>query len=95
MDLTSKFVYNFSPREVANIGQFGMECPLLAWNVVMGLACGLEGRGHRIVMDNYFMSIPLFMELALLQIYTIGTMWFNCLGLLLVVKNLCVFCQSS
>ena len=38
----------------------------------MGLLAGLEGRGHCLVVDNYFSSISLFRDLVGKGIYTTG-----------------------
>ena len=66
----------------------------LARDVVMRLARGLEGMGHHITMDNYFTSIPLFMELAASEIYTTSIVHSNRVSLPSPVKNLHVFKRS-
>jgi hypothetical protein len=43
---------------------------------------GLDGKGHMVVLDNYFSSIGLFIEMAVQEIYKIGTMRLNRVGLL-------------
>lgn len=45
----------------------------VAHKVVINLACILEQKGHCITMDNYFTSIPLFVEMACKAIYARGT----------------------
>ena len=45
--------------------------------VVTKLCTRLEYFGHCITIDNYFSSIPLFVELALKGIYAIGTVKAN------------------
>jgi hypothetical protein len=58
-----------------------------AYGVVMNLLCGLEDKGHCVVMDNYFCSIPLFEDLARKGIYAIGTVCSNRIGLPQNLKN--------
>jgi hypothetical protein len=53
----------------------------------MNLLLGLEGKGHCVVMDNFFCSIPLFRDLAAKEIYAIGTVRSNCIGLPSHLKN--------
>jgi hypothetical protein len=60
----------------------------MARNVVLGLMVGLEGKGHVLVCDNYFSSIGLFMELHHRDIYVVGTMRSNCMGLPSDLTNL-------
>ena len=59
----------------------------MAHDVVTNLAIGLEYLGHCITIDNYFISIPLFIELALKGIYAIGTVKTNYTGLPSSLKN--------
>ena len=66
----------------------------MARDVVMRLAHGLEGMGHHITMENYFISIPLFIRLATLEIYATSTVRSNRVGLPLPLKNLSAFKQS-
>ena len=47
--------------------------PKLVEDVVLKLIHGNEGRGHCIVMDNYFSSIGLFEELGKIGTYATGT----------------------
>jgi hypothetical protein len=46
----------------------------------MKLLRGLEERGHCVVMDNYFCSIPLFKELVRKGIYATGQLDLIALG---------------
>lgn len=62
--------------------------PRLAHNVVMDLVQGLEGKGHVLVMDNFFSSIGLFTKLAAIHIYATGTIRCNRVGLPLELKTL-------
>ena len=72
VDSTSKFVYDFDiccgrPTGVADERSIQHRESTLARDVVMGFTQGLEEKGHHIhhiTIDNYFASIPLFMELA-------------------------------
>ena len=66
----------------------------LAHDVVMRFAEELAGRRHHITMNNYFTSIPLFVELTHLQIYATGMVQSNQVGLPVVLKNLCAFRRS-
>jgi hypothetical protein len=59
----------------------------VAYNVVMKLLRGLEEKGHCVVMDNYFCSIPLFEELVRKGIYATGTVRSNRIGLSQHLKN--------
>jgi hypothetical protein len=52
-----------------------------AYIVVMKLLEGLEGKGHCVIMDNYFCSIPLFRDLVDKGIYAIGMVRSNRIGL--------------
>ena len=52
------------------------------------MVSGLEGKEHVVVIDNYFSSIPLFLELANQEIYVTGTMHLNQLGVQTELKNL-------
>ena len=49
--------------------------------VVYGLLEGLENRRHIVVMDNFFSSVPLFMELLEKDTYGTGTVRANRIGL--------------
>jgi hypothetical protein len=59
----------------------------VAYNVVMKLLRGLEEKGHCVVMDNYFCSIPLFEELVRKGIYATGIVRSNHIGLPQHLKN--------
>lgn len=96
VDSSSNYVFNFEIYCGAN--HFGVEeeAPVVhgeanvAHNVVMQLINRQEGKGHVVVMDNYFSSVGLFTEMATLKIYSNGTMRSNRVGLpseLKAVKN--------
>ena len=53
----------------------------------MNFLHGLEGKGHFVVMDNFFCSILLFRDLAAQEIYAIGTMRLNRIGLPSHLRN--------
>ena len=55
--------------------------PSVPHRVVLRLLEGLHNRGHCVVMDNYFTSVPLFRELASLGTYATGTARSNRIGL--------------
>jgi hypothetical protein len=59
-----------------------------AYRIVMKLLRGLEEKGHCVVMDNYFYSIPLFEELVKKGIYATGTVRSNRIGLPQHLKNM-------
>jgi hypothetical protein len=59
-----------------------------AYVVVMKLLQGLEEKGHSVVMDNFFCSIPLFQDLASKGIYATGTVRANRIGLPSHLKNM-------
>jgi hypothetical protein len=69
-DSTTKYVYNFEIYCGRNDDAIGGGAPLvvgeggLAQEVVLRLVSGLEGKGHVVKTDNYFSSVPLFLELA-------------------------------
>ena len=98
-DLISKLVYNFDiycgkNRDGTRNGDENVE-PIciprgesrLAHDVVMKLIEGNHGKGHCIVMDNYFISIGLFEELANFGTYATGTVWIIRVGLPVDFKN--------
>jgi hypothetical protein len=58
-----------------------------AYGIVMKLLRGLEEKGHCVVMDNYFCSIPLFEELVRKGIYATGTVRLNRIKLPQYLKN--------
>jgi hypothetical protein len=59
----------------------------VAYAVVMNLLQGLEYKDHRVVMDNFFCSIPLFKDLEAKGIYATSTIRSNRIGLLSHLKN--------
>jgi hypothetical protein len=59
----------------------------LAHEVVLKMVSGLEGKGHLLVMDNYFSSIGLFQDLLSRGIYATSTMRTNRIGLPTDLKN--------
>jgi hypothetical protein len=91
-DSISKFIYCFEIYCGKNLeaeitmedthGQGGF-----VYGVVMKLLKGLEGKGHCIVMDNFFCSIPLFEDLIKKGIYATGTVRSNHIGLPSHLKN--------
>jgi hypothetical protein len=58
-----------------------------AYGVVMKLLQGLEDKGHCVVMNNFFCSIPLFRDLANKGIYATGTIRSNRINLPSHLKN--------
>ena len=73
----TKYVYNFE----VYCGKIGGAQELLAqplgtanstYGVVMELLVGLEGRGHCLVLDNFFSSVSLFRDLVVKGIYATG-----------------------
>ena len=92
VDFVSKFVYNFDIYCCQNLGNArgigrGRQDTRVAHEVVTKLSIGLENVGHCITMDNYFISIPLLVELASRGIYGTWTVRTNRLGLLSHLKN--------
>jgi hypothetical protein len=70
----SKFIYCFEIYCGKNLeAEIQMSVPCgeasAAYGVVMKLLSGLEGKGHCVVIDNYFCSIPLFEDLVRKGIY--------------------------
>jgi hypothetical protein len=49
--------------------------------VIHGLLQGLENRGHIVVMNNFFSSVPLFMDILGKDTYATGTVRTNRIGL--------------
>jgi hypothetical protein len=91
-DSTSKFIYCFEIYCGKNLeAEIRMEGTRVdgssAYGVVMKLLSGLEERGHCVVMDNFFCSIPLFEDLVKKGIYAIGTVRSNRIGLPSHLKN--------
>ena len=58
---------------------------------MMDFSRGLENKGHVIVVDNFFTSVQLFLELRHKGIYATDTMQSKCIGLHLSMKNLKAF----
>ena len=56
-------------------------------NVVYGLLCGLENRGHIVVINKFFSSVPLFMELLNKGTYATGIVRANRIGLPTTLAN--------
>ena len=87
MDAKSKYVYYFNIYCSRNIlgnddGNIGGQPsrrrkPKLAYDLVLKLIHSNEGKGHCIVMNNYFLSIGLFEELEKIGIYATRTIPFN------------------
>jgi hypothetical protein len=91
-DSVSKFIYCFEIYCGKNLeAEVRVEEPQVeasaAYRVVMKLLKGLEEKGHCVVMDNYFCSIPLFKALAKKGIYATGTVRSSRIGLPLHLKN--------
>jgi hypothetical protein len=92
-DSVSKFIYCFEVYYGKNLEtKVRVEIPRseigAAYGVVMKLLEGLEEKGHCVVMDNYFCSIPLFKDLSAKGIYGIGTVRCNRVGLPSHLKNI-------
>jgi len=101
-DAQSKFVSNFeiycgkNPIVEEEMQRpRGQGEPRLAQNVVLGLLAKNEGKGHVIVMDNFFTSIPLFRDLLERKIYATGTMRANRVGLPQSLKNTKAFNRNE
>ena len=45
----------------------------LAYNVVTSICHGLFDKNHRLFMDNFYTSVPLFLELLNRGMYAVGT----------------------
>ena len=54
--------------------------------LVEKLSNGLEYLDHCIIVDNYFLSILLFIELTSKEIHAINIVKTNCIGLLFISK---------
>ena len=77
-DFLSNYVYNFHIYCGRNLEQQVKACgamgeSTIAHRVVTQLCSGLEYLEQCITMDNYFSSIPLFVELASKGIYATST----------------------
>jgi hypothetical protein len=82
----SKFIFCFEIFYGKNLeAEVRVEAPNgetgAAYRVVMKLLKGLHEKGHCVVMDNYFCSIPLFKDLVSKRIYSTGTVRSNRIGL--------------
>ena len=91
-DSVSKFIYYFDIYYEKNLeAEIRMEGPRgkdgATYGVVMKLLKGLGGKGHCVVMDNYFCSIPLSEDLVRRGIYATDTVRSNHIGLPLNLKN--------
>jgi hypothetical protein len=91
-DFTSKFIYCFEIYCGKNLeAEVRMKGPHAeagaAYGIVMKLLMELEEKGHCVVMDNYFCSIPLFQDLVQKEIYATGTVRSNHIGLPSHLKN--------
>jgi hypothetical protein len=91
-DSSSKFIYCFDIYCGKNLeAEMRVEAPSgqggAAYGVVMNLLRGLEDKGHCVVMDNFFTSIPLFRDLASKGIYATGTIRSNRIGIPSHLKN--------
>lgn len=94
MDSKSKYIYDFEiyygingngadePKNVPCVERS------VATNVMLNLVNGHEGSGNGVFIDNYFISVGLFTELASLEIYAIGTVQSNCVGVSRQLNNL-------
>jgi hypothetical protein len=81
-DSVSKFIYCFDiyygKNLEAEIRVLGPSTEAgAAYGMVMKLLNGLEDKGHCVVMDNFFCSIPLFRDLEAKGIYATGTVRSN------------------
>jgi hypothetical protein len=88
----SKFIFCFEIYCGKNLeAEVRMEGPQQeassAYGVVMKLLRGLEEKGHCVVLDNFFGSIPLFEDLLKKGIYATGTVRSNRIGLPSHLKN--------
>jgi hypothetical protein len=84
-DSVSKFIFCFEiycgkNMEVDVTVPIPCEETSTAYGVVMNLLRGLEDKGHCVVMDNYFCSIPSFEDLVRKGIYATGTVCSNRIG---------------
>jgi hypothetical protein len=87
-DSISKFTYCFEIYCGKNVeAKVRILVSRGAYGVVMKLLNGLEGKGHCVVMDNFFCSVFLFKDLLSKGIYTNGIVKCNRIGLLLHLAN--------
>ena len=87
-----KYVWNFEiycgkTQVVEEERRIARGEPKLARNVVVNLTSEIGGRGHVIVMDNFFTSVGLFRDLLSKSIYATGTMRSNRIGVPIVLRN--------
>ena len=92
VDSQSKYVYNFDIYCGRNMEQQvlvggGKGEFTVAHGVVTQWCSGLDYLGHYLTMYNFFSSIPLFVELASKEIYAMGTMRANRIGIPFHLKN--------
>jgi hypothetical protein len=85
-DSTLRYVYDidiYCGRNGGNgnVPQARRGEPRLAHSIVMKLIEGNHGKGHCLVMDNYFTSVGLLEELAAHGTYGTGTVRFNRVGI--------------
>ena len=79
LDSKSKYVYDFEIYCGRNDNGADESKNVLcveesvATKVVLNLVNGLEGKGHVVVIDNYFTGVGLFTELSSHEIYATGT----------------------
>jgi hypothetical protein len=91
-DSGSKFIYCFEIYCGKNLEakvrfQFLHAEGGATYGVVMKLLASLEGRGHCVVIDNYFSFVLLFRDLASKGIYATGTIRSNRIGIPSYLKN--------
>ena len=61
----------------------------------MLLFSGLHGKYHVIIENDYFSNVELFLELASMETYVVGTICVNCMGLACALKSLKIFYYVS
>jgi hypothetical protein len=94
VDSKSKMVYNFKIYCGKNANGPKGKVPIhvgegnMASNIFLDLMDSLKRKGRVLVTDNYFFSIGLFTEFANHEIYEMGTMRSNRVGLPSDLKNL-------
>ena len=70
----TKFVWNFAvycgkEEKSEDVAHIAREEACLVHRVVLDLAADVQGNGHIITLNNFFISMGLLDELALRQIY--------------------------
>lgn len=98
-DSTSRYVWTFDVYCGANKGVPGIKGSKKGEakqgaNVVHALLEGLENRGHIVVMDNFFSSVPLFMELLGKGTYATGTVRADRIGLPTALAKKSLYAKS-